>query len=388
MSAEHVSDHAPGMLVGGPVKRPWREGTLTRAAELAALTAWMLQKHKGDGEGRRAEDSVVLVEAIGNHLKAARDAAEAKRYYRNGSRLERAISNLDAAEADLLNLASNEHLLGEMPSLLNHVQRHLRPSDPRRKEVERIAQRVGVKDPEHPLTGPEKTLDEKRNEIAKERGALVSAVRGASSAALREQSQVRNFRNVVIGVTGVMAAAVIALGVMAWRSPSIIPLCFAPNATPAQTIVVCPTGQSEPLAAQPESTTPTKDIDDSVNETVAPYDMLLIEVIGASAASVAAAVALRRLRGSSEPYGVPVALGALKLPTGALTAVLGLLLMRGEFVPGLSALDSSAQIIAWAIVFGYAQQLFTRLVDQQAHTVLDGVRGGPASPSSAEASRR
>lgn len=68
-------------------------------------------------------------------------------------------------------------------------------------------------------------------------------------------------------------------------------------------------------------------------------------------------------------------MAALKLPTGAITALLGLLLMRGQFVPGLSALDTSAQIIAWALVFGYAQQLFTRLVDQQAHTVLDRVRG-------------
>jgi hypothetical protein len=64
---------------------------------------------------------------------------------------------------------------------------------------------------------------------------------------------------------------------------------------------------------------------------------------------------------------------------GAVTAVLGLLLMRRQFVPGLSALDTSAQILAWALVFGYAQQLFTRLVDQQAHAVLDGVRGGDKS---------
>jgi hypothetical protein len=48
--------------------------------------------------------------------------------------------------------------------------------------------------------------------------------------------------------------------------------------------------------------------------------------------------------------------------------------MRGQFVPGLSALDTSAQILAWALVFGYAQQLFTRFVDQQAHSVLDNVR--------------
>jgi hypothetical protein len=48
--------------------------------------------------------------------------------------------------------------------------------------------------------------------------------------------------------------------------------------------------------------------------------------------------------------------------------------MRGNFVPGLSALDSTAQILAWALVFGFAQELFTRLVDQQGHTVLNTVR--------------
>jgi hypothetical protein len=46
-------------------------------------------------------------------------------------------------------------------------------------------------------------------------------------------------------------------------------------------------------------------------------------------------------------------------------------LMRADFVPGLSALDSPAQIIGWAVVFGYAQQLFTRFVDQRAETVLN-----------------
>ncbi len=57
--------------------------------------------------------------------------------------------------------------------------------------------------------------------------------------------------------------------------------------------------------------------------------------------------------------------------------------MRGQFVPGLSALDSPAQILAWALVFGYAQQLFTRLVDQQGQTVLNSVRSADTpQPSS------
>jgi hypothetical protein len=65
-----------------------------------------------------------------------------------------------------------------------------------------------------------------------------------------------------------------------------------------------------------------------------------------------------------------VALRAWVLPTHENGRDLGL----SEFVPGLSALDTSAQILAWALVFGYAQQLFTRFVDRQGQTVLDSVR--------------
>jgi hypothetical protein len=102
---------------------------------------------------------------------------------------------------------------------------------------------------------------------------------------------------------------------------------------------------------------------------------MIVELVGLTAAAVAAAAAIRGIRGSSERYWLPAWLALLKLPTGAITAFLGLLLMRGQFVPGLSALDAPAQILAWALVFGYAQQLFTRLVDQQGHAVLESVRG-------------
>jgi hypothetical protein len=105
------------------------------------------------------------------------------------------------------------------------------------------------------------------------------------------------------------------------------------------------------------------------------WDIAVVELVGLVAAAIAAAAALRNVQGTSTPYSLPVALAVLKLPTGALTALLGLLLMRGGFVPGLSALDSPAQIIAWALVFGYAQQLLTRFVDSQAQTVLEGAAG-------------
>jgi hypothetical protein len=257
-----------------------------------------------------------------------------------------------------------------MPSLLNHVQRHLDPGDPRRRELERLAGRLGS---EHALGG----AGELEAITERERNAIVGSVRAASKAAPREQLRVRSFRNVLIVTSVVMTLIAVGIAVLGFISPSVVPLCFQPERS-GQTVVVCPTGQSALVDTGQESGPAAPDVDDVVKRTAGPADLLVVELIGLTAAAVAAATALRGIRGSSEPYGLPVALATLKLPMGAVTAFLGLLLRRGQFVPGLSALDTSAQILAWALVFGYAQQLFTRVVDQRAHAVLDTVRGKKA----------
>jgi hypothetical protein len=164
--------------IGGPVSVAWREGTLTRAYELEALCDWITTKHSRDGDQ-------VLVGAVKCHLAAARDAALGKkldppkrfRIFRDGPLIERARSNLDAAEAQLLNLAPPDYLLGQMPSLLRHVQRHLRPTDPGRHEFERIAAEV-----------------HDHESVDKERGKIVTTVRAASSEALRVNVRLRSFR--------------------------------------------------------------------------------------------------------------------------------------------------------------------------------------------------
>jgi hypothetical protein len=360
------------LRVGGPVSTAWGEGTLTRAKELESLLAWLRPNGAGDKDQ--------LAKAIAEHLEAARQAARDRRQRSwrpvSGSLVERAISNLDAAEADLLQLAPAEYLLGQVSSCLNHVQRHLDRQDPRRQEFERIARKLGVADPDHPRPGKaeEPTRAEKLATVDEERGRIVSAVRAASSAALREQLRVRSFRNVLIATTVVMTLLAIGIAVIGLLNPARIPMCFHPERS-GQTVVVCPTGQSALLDTGQQAGPAQPDVDDVVKQTAGPWDLFTVEAVGLIAAAVAAAAAIRGIRGSSEPYGLPVALAALKLPTGAVTAFLGLVLMRGQFVPGLSALDTPAQILAWALVFGYGQQLFTRLVDQQAHTVLGGVRG-------------
>jgi hypothetical protein len=368
------------MPVGGPVWVGWRECTLTRAKELESLSSWMRQSNPNDG-------SEVLAEAIACHLEAARQAANAaklrpRKRFRNGPLIERGLSNLDAAEALILNFAPPDYVLGQMPSLLRDVQCHLIPTDPRRQEFERISQKLGMKDGDSPLstdTNGEDQLDKKKKTLVEnERGKIVTAVRGASSAALREQLRLRSFRRVVIFTAVLMTLLAVGVALTGHFHKTWIPLCFAPEEK-GEAVVVCPTAQSAPFSTS-ESGANSKgaavgDIDDAVKATATPHDLLVVELVGLTAAAVAAAAAIRRIRGSSERYGLPVALAALKLPTGAITAFLGLLLMRGQFVPGLTALDTSAQILAWALVFGYAQQLFTRFVDQQGQAVLNNVRG-------------
>lgn len=336
--------------IGGPTTKAWREQALTRIAEIHTLTA-LLRSRNGDAPAAKE-----LEKTIYGHLEAARGAAEGSgpkgfdhlRSWIGGAALERTASNLDAAEADLLRLTPLPDVPALMPGLIAHVQGHLDPDDPRRVRVDQIHKRG---DP--PII----------NEV--DRGTVVGAVRAASSEARREVVRVRSFRNVLLIAATLLALAAGGIAVLGIVNPDVIPLCFAPGDR-----VVCPTGEAPLAGGGVEAVT---------RQTTSSWDLPLIELVGLIAAAVAAAASLSGIKGTSIPFSLPVALSLLKLPTGALTAVLGLLLMRGEFIPGLSALDTSGQIVAWAIVFGAAQHLFTRLVDQQAQTILEGV-GSSASP--------
>jgi hypothetical protein len=367
---------APALPLEGPTSAAWREEALTRAQELEALAVWI---RTASSEKDNPADE--FGDRIDRHLEAARKTAGGSDRRRRkdrdgeksgnqgtrdtrwwwtrlraswgGSYIERATGNLDAVEAHLLRLAPSDYVRGEMPSVAAYVARYLKKDDPRRARIEHLAQAA-----------------ETRELLTAEREAVVAAYHAASSQRRRELMRVRSFRNLLAIASGVLLLVAIGLGVLGSLRPEAIPLCFEPESRDT-TSLVCPTGR--------EAIERGDDIDTKVAETVSGWDIWLVEIVGLIAAAVAAALALGGIRGTSTPYALPVALAVLKLPTGALTAVVGLILMRGGFVPGLSALDSSAQILAWAAVFGYAQQLVTRFVDQQAHAVLDDVGGQGAA---------
>jgi hypothetical protein len=330
--------------------RAWREEALARAAEIQALSAWLDKLEEPLGE-TDADADKRLADAIKSHVAAVYKAVSGGRpRMHTSARLARASSNIHAAETNLLRRAPSRFLRGELPNMDAHVRRHLPLDDPRRVRIDDIARK------ERDRKG-DGALD------SRERESLIAAMRAANSAAAREQQRVRSFSAIISWASVllfVIAGLVAILGIL---HPELLALCFEPQPTPTQPpLLVCPTGES--------FLTPGADIDPVVQMTVTRWDVPLIEFIGMVAAGVTGAVALRRLQGTPTPFAVPVVLNILKLPTGALTAVLGLMLMRGGFVPGLTALDNTPQIIAWAVIFGASQQLFTGMVDRQAASVL------------------
>ena len=170
----------------------------------------------------------------------------------------------------------------------------------------------------------------------------------------RQHERLRSFRNIILIAALCIGVLVSATILVVRANPTYIPLCFAAD---GQTIegarFNCPTGTSV--------------------LTNHGSDILVVALLGLLGGALAAAVSIRNLRGTSTPYDVPVALALLKVPLGAFTAIVGLVALQGSFVPGLSALDSQQQILAYALVLGYAQQVFTYSLDRRAQSLLDGL---------------
>ena len=102
---------------------------------------------------------------------------------------------------------------------------------------------------------------------------------------------------------------------------------------------------------------------------------MVVELVGLTAAALAVTATIRRLKGFVGEIWTPGRACSAQASDRCDYCIPPPATHAGQFVPGLTALDTSAQILAWALLFGYAQQVFTRLADQQGQNVLNSVRG-------------
>jgi hypothetical protein len=268
-----------------------------------------------------------------------------------GSLYEAAYLNLHAARSQIVLLFDEQELRAELPEALARVEAGLQKDDPRRADAQRVA-----------------TSTERPN--PREVSRMVEAGYASSDQMHR---RVRSFRNVVIIAATVITVFMVAFTAYVSTHPTAVPLCFQSTAAPTAATTTTSTTASGGAAVQ--VICPTSEAMLGHGGGPAGRDVLVVGLVGLMGGALAAAVSLRNVRGTSTPYDVSVSLAFLKLPTGALTALAALIAIRGEFIPGLSALDSQEQILAYALVFGYAQQLLTGLVDRQAQSIVAGIAG-------------
>ncbi|MGP5394927.1 hypothetical protein [Arthrobacter rhombi] len=382
----------------------WNQQVRSRIWQLEVTARWIKELDPvGLHTGPEGEALRVLDEGITGHLEAARNLLDERPLLRSAGTIAvgSALARVHAADELLLRRGSDEYVRGQLADIQADAKKHLASKDPRRLRLEAIIgkpaapavstgqQKDAVEDPVEGNTNKPARKQERKKAAsgdsglgAEARESIIVASAAAHQTYRREFSQLRNFRHVLFGTTALLIILAVGVGLWGYAHPKELSPCFA---TQKVTKVVCPTQEITMKTLQKKN--PAADVDDALKKVAQPFDVALIEAIGLVAAAVSGATSLRRVSGTSTPYSPTLALAIMKLPVGALTAMLGLMLMRGGFVPGLTALDTSAQILAWAIVFGAAQQLVTGLVDRQAKGVVDNVGGktlaeveGPATP--------
>jgi hypothetical protein len=164
---------------------------------------------------------------------------------------------------------------------------------------------------------------------------------------------VRVFRNILIVLTVVLGLFLALVATAAWNDPAMFSVC-GPAVTAGTGSATAPTA---PQSACPHGSAPLSG------------DVVMIELLGALGGLLSAVFFLKGLQAVHGPYGLPLAQGVLKIPTGAAVALVGVwVLQRG--ILGLLTPQSGDKIIAYAVLFGFAQQALTSALDSRASALI------------------
>lgn len=328
-----------------PAKRrlhaAWRENAQSRIVELDVEIDCLIDQL---GSAMSAAQRRRLAEAKGR-LRAADSAVKSRPGLRpawTGVDVARVLAHINAVEATITSLSRPETVAAKLPDIIADAALLLKPHDARLDDLRQYAAKQALTE--------------------EDRGAIAQDVRAIYAACADEHVRTRSFRNLLFGATFVLMLFAVGIGLLGWCAPGWFALCASDHPAAA----TCPTGGWAPSGG----------------------DVFLVELIGLFSAGLMGSVAIRRMRGSSTPYAVPMASLLVKLPTGALTALAGLLLIRAGVLGPDVAAAARAQLVAYALIFGGSQQAFTRLIDIQTQNVLDSIpsrnrdAAKPASPAS------
>jgi hypothetical protein len=311
-----------GWQVGADVT-DWQLTVESRARRVRADLAALPATPAAEVARKAAEVSLTVVDTA---LRSADN-----RWWRSGAswwsgwHIERAWRALHEAEIYLA--AADPDLTARLPGLRARIRMYLDDSDPR-------VQAVQVPEPE--------------------RVVVVDAMRAAFDASDDAHAAARALRNKLVVISFALFVLNTVLGVVGILRPGLVPMCMPPNQA-AQTPALCPDGSAGSSG----------------------WDVWLVQLFGALGATISVVLLLIRRRPDLSPYVLVGYQALVKILLGATLSVVGVLALGAGLVSGIVYVGSQAALLLWSVLFGYAQQVGTRLLDNYADRLMDEVRPLP-----------
>jgi hypothetical protein len=220
--------------------------------------------------------------------------------------------------------------------------------------------------------------EQQRSELRRLRQAI-------DDARLSAHARVRVYRNVLFVTSALLVAGLILFTwlVIPFLASDLAVIRQSPSQSGSTTASGSPSQSGSTTASgstsQSGSTTASGSTSQSGSTTAssgkgqeksARADLMTVEAWGVVGGLIGALVALRNLQASRRPIGLQLAQLVLKLPAGAVTALFGVVLLQSNILPALSPVPFS-ELAAYAILFGFAQEAVTGMVDRQAARLLN-----------------
>lgn len=244
------------------------------------------------------------------------DAPRGLRGLLNGAAVEAAWLRIHAVDVAVIRLATPDVVRARLPEIVTTGKELLGESHDSVTTIREIMGRAEWTD--------------------HDREALAHNVKAVHAASDSENMRLRSFRNILLGATAVLALLAVCVAVV--------------GAHRSDTFGLVTSGTS-----------------------LSGADIAIAELLGLVSASLVGALAIRKMKGTSTAYAVPMASLLLKLPTGALTAVAGLLMVKAGIAGNGVSLTTSAHVVGYSLLFGASQQGITGMVDRQAQSLLNNI---------------
>lgn len=309
----------------------WRAEVEVRVYELSHRLAAAIASRRLSKRREAAKGAVeISLEKARDQLRPPGTRWEGLVSWWTGDTIATAWEAVHEAEVRLVCLERNKAVKANLPWLLLWIRNAMEKSE-RRSNYEK-----DLEDQEKKNTPPDRTKIEQ-------------AYRDVIVVNSERYANLRSFRNNLILVTGILLGLVCGLVLWHWLNVDVMALCSSKSK-----------GALGPC------------LDGTKSHR---WDLALVAVVGAVGGMLAIAFGLANTEALPSRYDPRVWQVLLKPVAGAATALAGVLLIQSDLLISPAGTRSESVLLAYALLFGFSQQLFTQFVDKQAGSLIE-VDGG------------